>query len=610
MWCYIAFYVAARFGHAPAPFDGRTFALLGDIRDVDLFTVEWPAGAFLTTNEVIVPNVAEVEVLMAANPGDTIFGPFARAGPNYETVRTRNVMYIPPKYVQLILNSRCTPRDLWERVGRNILADGNAADCTSLINWLRVALVRQGPAPANSEIVLPPQAPVLGDIELSAMRAHYIKLDLPHRFPPQPGMRQMEPTESITAALGEIRRDMHVHREEERAIKEGAKLPSKRWKRTLHILLRVCQLDSEENLPPVRHDLADSTTKEDRRVIQSHLDTRAREPTAATAIEPIATPAIAKRLVSFMFSARDRDDLEDGIQPFVTSYRTPQQVAEEHQLAQDYDTVMEGSTSMTMADVNIVRTKSQVPLPSNLFKATTSANIYATVIEVCLGLNHPLCQVYRAFLREWNKEAPTLEVNCTFDPLYPAKLLRAVQLQLVEWFDQQEKTDESVQPPHLTKMFNKIRMHLWMPPMLPPRIVGAIMDIRSTPSMLTTIKAHRAAGTAPCVVSILTEKTSKALKQNTTTTSNKSGKVSTFVRNPSVKSDLQVSTALRLKSFTDQHEPPKNGQGDAMCIAYHCKGSCYSTCKRGQDHRAHTPAEDAALLAWKKRHIDKEAGES
>ncbi|MGH7974234.1 MAG: hypothetical protein ACREBR_01815, partial [bacterium] len=202
--------IRPRFGYAASPLQGRTFALLGDIREVDLTTVEWPLEALQTTPEVIVPNIRELENELTTHPGQDVLGPYVE-GANYEAIRTRNVMYVPPKYVSLVLQGGLKARALWERVGRAIIADGNEAPCASLLNWLRVALVRAAPAPAVPVVVRPAPPPILGDVLLSHHRAVAIKMDLPHRFPPPP-VDPIDPAGTLVQALGAMRRDFQAER--------------------------------------------------------------------------------------------------------------------------------------------------------------------------------------------------------------------------------------------------------------------------------------------------------------------------------------------------------------------------------------------------------------
>ncbi|MGH7974558.1 MAG: hypothetical protein ACREBR_03445 [bacterium] len=595
------------FGHIPTPLEGRTFAMVGEIRDVDLTTVEWPNDALGTTPEVVVPNVAELEQQLAAHPGEVVLGPYG-ANANYETIRTRRAMYVPSKYVPLVLHGVLSPRALWERMGRAIIADGNEITCNTLLDWLRAALVRPAAAPASTVVTIMrhPQ-PIAGEHPpLSEQRAARVREDLPQRFPTPQGA--LEGT--LAQAMGAMRRDMIGEREDNRREKESVKLPSKRWKTTLHILMRVCHVQNELHLPQLWHDLAEGSTKEDRRIFQAHLDTRAGEDDAATSVEPVATPELTTKLVAFRFSARDSEDLGDGITPFSTLYRSHASAAGQHQRAHDYDTVMQGTSGVTFSDIEKFKKNSRTSssLPSSLFQAFTSAAIYATVLETALGIRHPLCKSYRIFLREWQRNGPRLEYECNRDLLYPSKLLREVQVELVEWFRKQEKTEEEIVVPRLNVMFEEIRRGKWVHPSMPFQIGERQM----TPEWISTAPPQHTQnppGGPPMApphseISLLTGDTARPKRPPTGAQSNRS---SSFVRNTTPKAELQVSNAFRLKPVTDEHAPPPNSTGDPMCVSYHCKGSCYANCNRASDHRLHTKAEDDALLSWKATYLDKVA---
>jgi hypothetical protein len=43
---------------------------------------------------------------------------------------------------------------------------------------------------------------------------------------------------------------------------------------------------------------------------------------------------------------------------------------------------------------------------------------------------------------------------------------------------------------------------------------------------------------------------------------------------------------------------PKSDNGVDMCLSWHIRGMCNTTCPRKADHRAHTAEEDNKLLEW------------
>jgi len=62
--------------------------------------------------------------------------------------------------------------------------------------------------------------------------------------------------------------------------------------------------------------------------------------------------------------------------------------------------------------------------------------------------------------------------------------------------------------------------------------------------------------------------------------------------------DMQLRVRDVLQRAGPQNPVPTNSGGTDMCLSYHLKGLCNTSCARRPDHRDHTPAEDAALLAW------------
>jgi hypothetical protein len=67
------------------------------------------------------------------------------------------------------------------------------------------------------------------------------------------------------------------------------------------------------------------------------------------------------------------------------------------------------------------------------------------------------------------------------------------------------------------------------------------------------------------------------------------------------KYKAHITTKTIKAAITAAGEPPvisRDGQDRPMCVSYHVKGLCYSTCKRQYDHKPHTSTEDEPLLAW------------
>ena len=66
----------------------------------------------------------------------------------------------PPPFVTIMLGGDLTPREAWNRLRGAIVAAGMATECTPLIGWLRVALVRSATDLGSALVVADPTAPL------------------------------------------------------------------------------------------------------------------------------------------------------------------------------------------------------------------------------------------------------------------------------------------------------------------------------------------------------------------------------------------------------------------------------------------------------------------
>jgi hypothetical protein len=118
------------------------------------------------------------------------------------------------------------------------------------------------------------------------------------------------------------------------------KKPSQAWKGTIDILLRLCQVSSIEDLPQLWHDWANCKKELRHTVLQEHLRRMAR---ALKLLVPIATTDLANALYSLSFAGSYEGNLEQGLQPFITTYLGEQSLAEQHELNEMSDLIREGT---------------------------------------------------------------------------------------------------------------------------------------------------------------------------------------------------------------------------------------------------------------------------
>ncbi len=63
-----------------------------------------------------VPTAANLDQLLAADPALELVGPFAAGDQDAESLTVRNAVYIPNRYMTMLLGDTMTPRQAWARV--------------------------------------------------------------------------------------------------------------------------------------------------------------------------------------------------------------------------------------------------------------------------------------------------------------------------------------------------------------------------------------------------------------------------------------------------------------------------------------------------------------
>lgn len=100
--------------------------------------------------------------LLNNTPNQQLLDPLGDGELSIIQTPTRRFMYVPPKYLPIVLARRLTPRELWTDLVGAIRANGNLGDCKELVDWCMLALMRSALG-ALLASCLPSPAPPLAD---------------------------------------------------------------------------------------------------------------------------------------------------------------------------------------------------------------------------------------------------------------------------------------------------------------------------------------------------------------------------------------------------------------------------------------------------------------
>jgi hypothetical protein len=574
----------------------QTYCFLGDVSEMIPPQVAFfPANAFEACANVRVPTE---DVLDGAITEDNpICGPYAEGEVGTEVVAVRRMMYLPPRFVPLALaNPRMSPFDAWEIIGGAVRNEADDPDTNSsiedyriLLNWLRVACTyTTGNVLANAYTV-PLSFPVHLDAGLRNKIKSVLRVDLPGygTYSPTNEVATVSAINALTSRIVEAN-DAAIQREQ----RAKEKTPSDYYGEGLVILLRVCHVATSAELPRLWHMIAQSTKRNERTVIEESFRSVA-DSLNLLPFVPHVSPAFAKKLVTLAFGHHDIDDLEEGIHPFLTTFRDQRGRAEARRITNLYDDVMLGAGAQ-LADLAALRAAEKVGVPLDLISVGYTYQGFRVVLHSMFGPTHALTQAYdrflTAFLRDEHYIATVLPRMA-----FPGQLVRHTQIRISNWFTMQVQQPERVPVPDLSEMLTKIRNQETWAPRMPASYDyqtpghGPVRFAPSAPTPSTPVASPPTPVTGPSQVPSPAPGPGRG----------------TRVNNPSYHADfLNFKTlGLPLKQVRDKaiaaSKPiPKNNKNTEHCLSFHVNGFCWDNCSRKEDHRVHSAQEHKALVEW------------
>ncbi len=589
---------------APSQWEGRTFAFAQDVVDDhgDILTVELEEHLFRVTdgaNTTTIPaSIAARDALWAAAPItaqllDDIL-PVAAADDDADVgtieTKTRHLMYLPTKYIPLVIRERLNPRQLWDRLAHHIVDEGDAAHCQNLLEWATMIGFR------DNTVVLPALVVPAGDAELFQHRRQVLYHQLP-------GLQARSVVAETSEAhvhhlLGELVQEHRLARvaaAEQRLTPKPPRTPLLLWGDRLPQLLFLCGVESEAELPRLWHTLAAASNAVDRHNLAGFMRTLAVSD-RHDGQGPIVTPELTKRLIALNFAGDDRDDLSQGLQPFNLAYSNPgdaassAQAAALHRANEEHDQLMLGSASQTLANIRELRAVAAITLPATFGQAKRKLVALRILLLGMLGEHHSLYRAYVGFVERYITRDEMWNGRMARVSHAPAILLRFVQLKLHNWFQLQE-TQEFLPPapaPDFRFLFEQLEVDslAWV-----PAIPSAYMEPGSIPNPPRG-RQPTLPGGAPAPPNPATPAAKpKAVPVTNPTPSPLVAKFHAALK------DLQLRDLI-VKSGQQPPGLMRNGVWSPMCATWHLRGKCFDTCARAADHIVHTDLENAPLAAW------------
>jgi hypothetical protein len=596
------------------PWDGTAFAFLGDVICGLATTVIFPPNAFQVTGNVrVLSQEGIIEGYQHDQGRQEPLPPVEVAAPEGQLTYTRMLMYLPPRYVPYFLDAGgYTVRQVWETLIPLLQANDDLVNCRPLIDWLRVT--SHYTPPLNGQQNLGPPATAmnlitpLADAVLLEHRAIALSAALPGKG--QMGATMETALLSLAQSVVAQTNDARLAREANAAAQEQPALPSTKYKNTIGILLEYLQVQDEMNLPQLWHQWANSDKKQEHTVLKELLDACARLPTTFSTMTPVITPKLLQDLRSFTFFADTQDDLKTGLQPFIIADGSEEHRRANLELARQYGLLQESYTGITLSDLQALEAKEVKSIPTTYFDLEKTLGMFGNLLQVVLGVTHPLTASYRLFWDQLTKSMRNdLQVVIdTTGRIKPAHILRSTQLLCHRWFAHKRAR---IQPkdPDFVDILDQIYLQSYLLPHLPSSLYRLAYPIPTTTrssaassvlshNLLTTVTPSSIASgsTDQSMVSALTTGT----RQTTPTLGTGASGRGAYQANLTPDATLiqLVPGNVRLRDLMTNATAPQTDDGTPICLSYHLRSGCWSNCTRRASHKILSAPEKQRLAEF------------
>jgi hypothetical protein len=592
------------FPGAPASgWDGRLFAQQGDIISgaggfVHFNLVEWPQDSFNLTNTVPALMIGEVTAAVAAlGDAEDILDPPNPAAATTEEIRTRRAIPLGAQIASLTLGRELTPQEFWSQVCVHILNTPvlNAA-CQHVVNWGRAAITEV--QAANSTVVneVTPLDLIVMDAPLLNSRLQLIHRDLTGLVAPG-GPNPMNQVAQAMGAFTTEAREARRMAQANRVMDKKPKEPSDRWKSLLPALLKLCEVADQTALPPLYHQIAKGTKREELPTFQGDINRVAAADISYNREPPVVSAKMLRRLVDLEWAAHDDSDLEGGLTPWHTIYVSKGQQADLQRNAAKYNLLVGGDT-VSYADVDQFEAiDAHVSVPTKFSQVKRSLESYVLTCSSGLGVAHRWTQEARSSVHSAQRHEFELEEKVEQRPELCGSIIRWFSLRHNQFFRTQRlvlNVHEAVVP-SLVSIWNEILLDCWIPPPLPNAYHKAVTITKQDDATAISNITESTAGTSHYGQTVGSYGQTVGSSDPAKDKSRSSGSASLNNKiDAKVKELAGVGWKSRQVQWKFSTEWPKNKDGIDMCLPWHISG-CYTNCRKNKDHREQT-AEERTLL--------------
>ena len=182
--------------------------------------------------------------------------------------------------------------------------------------------------------------------------------------------------------------------------------------------------------------------------------------------------------------------------------------------------------------------------------------------------------------------------------MYPAHILRHIQINIYEYFQAMQISGGAIpEPPEFQSLHGNLGRGSfqsspdWLP--LPPSLTVARASTLPTPTAEASVATRTTrASTAASTISGLT------VPSGTAGACTAEGRtVGTHVPNTARDAEFDaLQLRPQMRDLLRLHPPPRNDSGDEFCVSWWGRGGCYSNCNRASTHRPFANANERGRL--------------
>lgn len=524
-------------------------------------------------------------------------------------IQTRYAFPVPFRYVAGVLCQSTNPREFFELVYPQIVAEGRTAEMEPFVRWMCTACTArhdQLVGQVLSSVAMAAYTVPPADRSLREHRKSLLSSKLPDLLRPAPGGDS-----GMAHVGGQLIDEMRQARKEARDRASTVTTAAQFYGPLLVKHMRLAQVATEADLPQIHHDMAKQNKHRLNRYLQHECVQTLSSLLGRPHLKLPITPTLSDRLNTASWVSPTLHDLNAGIHTFMLGGSSQVEVQSQEELIALYD-MASRAAGATFQDLSMVSTASKtVSIPTNHTFAKFDLQRLELLMILYWGDNEATRAVAQ-YLEDYEKNLHLLmdyrPQAAGHEALVPGLVLRYFMVHMNHWANQQLMTDRVLAfPADVHKIWTCLEMqdYTWERP-FPARYITSAAPLPAlAPRVFNEAGALAKSATAVAAAAVSTNTRSRVQGVHRNTYPNDNLAKFLVYRKVMESSGKKFKTVI----LNATRPVPKNDRGLDMCVSFHVVGNCNTMCSRSGDHHnldgglTHTKTEDETLLEWCKANI-------